>query len=35
MTSQQEDIQSVLNMLEGGTDRKKIANFVREYLLKN
>jgi len=28
-----EDIKSVLNMLDGDTDREKIANYVREYLL--
>ena len=28
------DLQSVINMLEGSTDRQKIANYVREYLLK-
>ena len=30
----QDDINSVLNMLDGDTDRKKIANFIREYLVK-
>ncbi len=29
----QENIYSVLNMVEGGTDRKKIAQFIKEYLL--
>ena len=28
------DLQSVIYMLEGLTDRQKIANYVREYLLK-
>ena len=27
------DIQSVLNQLDGDVDRKKIANFIKEYLL--
>jgi hypothetical protein len=30
----QSDINSVLNMLDGDTDRKKIANYIREYLVK-
>jgi translation initiation factor 2 beta subunit (eIF-2beta)/eIF-5 len=30
----QEDIKSVLNILEGETDRKKIVNYIREYLLQ-
>ena len=29
----QSDIQSVLNQLDGDVDRKKIANFIKEYLL--
>jgi len=29
----QQDIDSVLNMLDGNTDREKIANYIREYLL--
>lgn len=28
------DIQSVLAMIEGDTDRVKIANYIKEYLLK-
>ena len=28
------DIQSVLSMLEGDTERKKIVNYIKEYLLK-
>jgi len=31
----QRDLQSVINMLEGSTDRQKIANFIKEYLLTN
>lgn len=29
----QDDIKSVLNFLDGDTDRTQIANYVREYLL--
>lgn len=29
-----EDLRVVIGMLEGDTDRKKIANYIREYLLK-
>ena len=29
------DIKSVLNMLEGSTDRKQIANYIKEYLILN
>jgi hypothetical protein len=32
-TNLQADIQSVLSMLEGGIDRKPIANYIREYML--
>ena len=35
LSEQTQDIQSVLNMLEGNTDRQKIINFIKEYLLKN
>jgi len=28
-----EDLQSVINMLEGSTDRQKIINYIKEYLL--
>jgi hypothetical protein len=28
----QEDIKSVLNLLDGNTPREKIANYIREYL---
>ena len=31
----QQDLQSVINMLEGSTDRQKIANYIKEYLLTN
>jgi len=31
----QRDLQSVINMLEGSTDRQKIVNFIKEYLLTN
>ena len=29
----QQDIQSVLNMLEGSVDKQKIINYIKEYLL--
>lgn len=28
------DLQSVIGMLTGGTDRQKIANYIKEYLVK-
>jgi len=28
-----EDINSVLNMVEGGVENRKIANYIKEYLL--
>ena len=30
---QQKDIQAVLSMLEGDTDRKEIVNYIKEYLI--
>lgn len=30
----QRDIQSVLHMIEGSEERHKIANYIREYMLK-
>lgn len=32
---EKEDIELVLTMLNGDTDRVKIANYIREYLLTN
>jgi len=29
-----EDLKSVVNMLEGVTDRNKVVNYIKEYLLK-
>ena len=34
MTETQKDIQTVITLLEGNEDRKKIVNFIKEYLLK-
>lgn len=28
-----DDIKSVLSMLEGGTERRKIINYIQEYLI--
>ena len=31
----QRDLQTVITLLEGSTDRQKIVNFIKEYLLTN